>query len=194
MAIKTFTTGEVLTASDTNTYLANAGLVYVTSTTFSSVTSVSINSCFTTTYDNYRVIYSITGTSAGGTFLLRLRKTSSDATSSYSSVGPYYYLSAGSGYQNIVAAQNTSYWGAVCGSVGSSSIGGGMFEFFLPNVNTYTMVDYKGSTNTNNTGCESYQGTGVHFTSYQADGFTLFSSGSAFNFSGTITVYGYRKA
>ena len=32
MAIKTFTTGEVLTASDTNTYLANAGLVYITST------------------------------------------------------------------------------------------------------------------------------------------------------------------
>jgi hypothetical protein len=29
MAIKTFTTGEVLTASDTNTYLANAGLVFV---------------------------------------------------------------------------------------------------------------------------------------------------------------------
>jgi hypothetical protein len=29
MAIKTFTTGEVLTAADTNTYLANSGLVYV---------------------------------------------------------------------------------------------------------------------------------------------------------------------
>jgi hypothetical protein len=30
MAIKTFTTGEVLTASDTNTYLANSGLVFET--------------------------------------------------------------------------------------------------------------------------------------------------------------------
>jgi hypothetical protein len=27
MAIKTFTTGEVLTAADTNTYLANSGLI-----------------------------------------------------------------------------------------------------------------------------------------------------------------------
>jgi hypothetical protein len=36
MAIKTFTTGEVLTASDTNTYLANSGLVYVKSQTIGS--------------------------------------------------------------------------------------------------------------------------------------------------------------
>ncbi len=29
MAVKTFTTGEVLTAADTNTYLNNGGLVYI---------------------------------------------------------------------------------------------------------------------------------------------------------------------
>ena len=34
MAVKTFSTGEVLTASDTNTYLNNGGLVYITSTIF----------------------------------------------------------------------------------------------------------------------------------------------------------------
>ena len=58
MAIKTFTTGEVLTASDTNTYLANAGLVYVTSVTVGTgVTTVSVSSCFTSTYDSYEILY-----------------------------------------------------------------------------------------------------------------------------------------
>lgn len=53
MAIKTFTTGEVLTASDTNTYLANSGLVFVKSQTIgSAVTSVTVSDAFSATYDN----------------------------------------------------------------------------------------------------------------------------------------------
>jgi hypothetical protein len=57
MAIKTFTTGEVLTASDTNTYLANAGLVYVKSQTIGTgVSSVIVSDCFTTDYDNYKIV------------------------------------------------------------------------------------------------------------------------------------------
>jgi hypothetical protein len=59
MAIKTFTTGEVLTAADTNTYLANSGLVYVASTTVGTgVSSVTVSSAFNSTYDNYKIIYS----------------------------------------------------------------------------------------------------------------------------------------
>ena len=58
MAIKTFTTGEVLTASDTNTYLANSGLVYVTSATVGTgVSSVTVSSCFSSTYDSYRIVW-----------------------------------------------------------------------------------------------------------------------------------------
>jgi hypothetical protein len=55
MAIKTFTTGEVLTASDTNTYLANAGLVYVSSGSFTGATSFEITG-FSSTYQYYRVL------------------------------------------------------------------------------------------------------------------------------------------
>ena len=57
MAVKTFTTGEVLTASDTNTYLNNGGLVYISGTTVGTgVSSVTVSSAFSSTYDNYRVI------------------------------------------------------------------------------------------------------------------------------------------
>ena len=59
MAIKTFTTGEVLTASDTNTYLANAGLVYIAATTASAQTTIAIDNCFTTTYAHYFITYNL---------------------------------------------------------------------------------------------------------------------------------------
>jgi hypothetical protein len=66
MAIKTFTSGEVLTAADTNTYLANSGLVFVKSQTIGSgVSSVTVSDVFSATYDNYRVMVSFNDNSAG---------------------------------------------------------------------------------------------------------------------------------
>jgi hypothetical protein len=52
MAIKTFVTGTVLTAADTNEYLANSGLVYITSTSAVPLqATVTISGCFSATYD-----------------------------------------------------------------------------------------------------------------------------------------------
>jgi len=58
MAIKTFTTGEVLTASDTNTYLANAGLVHIKTATVTNATDsgTTWRSVFNGTYDSYRIV------------------------------------------------------------------------------------------------------------------------------------------
>jgi hypothetical protein len=59
MAIKTFTTGEVLTASDTNTYLANSGLVHIKQVTIgSAVSSVAVTNVFSSTYGVYKVVMS----------------------------------------------------------------------------------------------------------------------------------------
>ena len=56
MAIKTFTDNTTLPASDINTYLANSGLVYITNTTLSAAATISVNNCFSSTYDNYKII------------------------------------------------------------------------------------------------------------------------------------------
>jgi hypothetical protein len=56
MAIKTFTTGEVLTAADTNTYLANSGLVYVAGGSFATAGTVDITG-FNSSFDYYRIIW-----------------------------------------------------------------------------------------------------------------------------------------
>lgn len=73
MAIKTFTTGEVLTASDTNTYLANSGYVYLSKATFSAVSSASISNAFSATYDRYLLIARITGSNIGQYVYLRYK-------------------------------------------------------------------------------------------------------------------------
>jgi hypothetical protein len=70
MAIKTFTAGETLTATDTNTYLTNGGLVYIAeASTNNTVPSVNFVNCFSSTYDNYRIeIANIRGSSSNISF------------------------------------------------------------------------------------------------------------------------------
>jgi hypothetical protein len=60
MAIKTFTTGEVLTAANTNTYLANSGLVTVGGGSFTNVASFDITG-FSSTYDMYQLVMTVGG-------------------------------------------------------------------------------------------------------------------------------------
>lgn len=85
MAIKTFTTGEVLTASDTNTYLANSGLVYVAQSTPTANATINIDSVFTSTYRNYYVV--IRGTaSTGSAVYLRWRAAGATLTDNIYSV------------------------------------------------------------------------------------------------------------
>jgi hypothetical protein len=68
MAIKTFTPGEVLTASDTNIYLANSGYVLVKNQAVggSSVATLTVTDAFSATYKNYKIVVSGTTSSAGG--------------------------------------------------------------------------------------------------------------------------------
>lgn len=75
MAVKTFTSGEVLTAADTNTYLNNGGLVYVNSWTVGSgVTSVTLTNAFPSDYNAFRLIWTGgTMTSSSGDSQLALQ-------------------------------------------------------------------------------------------------------------------------
>lgn len=186
MAVKTFTVSETLTASDTNTYLANSGLVYVTSTTFSGSSSVSINNCFTSTYTNYRVILSLNGSSAGAYAQLRMRASGTDQTGAdWYRYG--YYTSYGTGLTTYNAGGSTSFqpvgqWSSV---LQSSAV----MDIFEPQTANRTNL----LCNTNDTGLGAvYNLNAVLALTTAYDGFTIFSS--AGTMTGTITVMGYRKA
>jgi hypothetical protein len=88
MAIKTFTTGEVLTASDTNTYLANSGLVYVGAGTLSLTTSATnVTGVFSSTYKHYRVLLDITARSTSNRFDMRYIVGTTPTSSAYYNAG-----------------------------------------------------------------------------------------------------------
>ena len=157
---------------------------------FSGSSSISVNGCFSSSYLNYRVEFNVTGSNASTTILLRVRKNGSDHVGSYSSVGPYYYLSAGTGYSTITASQAVSYF-LIGGTPGSSGVGGGHIEFFGPKAPTTTTVQYCSGINIANTGAEWYSGMGIHYATYDPDGFSIIGN-SGYTLTGSLKVYGYR--
>lgn len=68
MAVKTFTTGEVLTAADTNTYLNNGGLVYIASGSPAANATINIDNVFTSTYRNYRIVMRMVGSGSNACY------------------------------------------------------------------------------------------------------------------------------
>lgn len=121
MAVKTFSTGEVLTASDTNTYLANAGLVVITPssvtgatlsgakvTVGTNVSSVTINGVFSSTYDNYKIVINGGTASVADAVTLKLGAT---ATGYYFGMNRAAY---DTGTANTLFDNNQTAWRYTC--------------------------------------------------------------------------------
>ena len=191
MAIKTFTTGEVLTASDTNTYLANSGLVYITGGTFSGTTN-NVPTIFSATYDSYRVVLSSVSIGAAGYFVFRmLNGTTPLGTTVYysagvgnSSAGVNSPLNAGGasvGYiQNYNANANTNY-GAI------------VLDIVNPFLTRITQVQTN-ATNVSGGAYFSYSGICAVDTSTSYDGIQFLQHLGATTVSATYRIYGYRQA
>jgi hypothetical protein len=181
MAVKTFTTGEVLTASDTNTYLANSGLVYITSATIGSgVSTVTINNCFSSTYDNYFI--TVTGGSNSGSAVLSLQLGS--ATSGYK-----YQMIYGNWGSTVTGTGSAS--GSKFEYVGMGDSGGLFASITLrsPNLPKWTSMMSDASRSPNYWGICG----GLKEDTTQYTGFTV-STDTGTMTGGTVTVYGYRKA
>ena len=182
MAVKTFTT-EVLTSADTNTYLANSGLVYVTSATVGSgVTTVAVASCFSTTYDNYKIQWSGASTLTTGNAINMILG---------STVAGYYgvmqYASyAGVGGQ-VVGDNNVAAWTHCAGANQSQVI------FDADIYNTFKTQITSMSTNIYNDNANSGKKTGWLNTTTSYTGFTWTVASGTIT-GGTVVVYGYRKA
>ena len=178
MAIKTFTTGEVLTAADTNTYLANSGLVFVKSQTVgSNQLTVSVADAFSATYDNYKITYTGGTIASNGPLDFNLN----GSTLSHYGIMSYNGYAGGA---NVVASNNAARWTHVgSGTVLSPNLNMEIQTPFLTKP-TFAMSNY---TDGSNTGMfTGYQSQSLSFT-----GFTI-TAGSGMT-GGTITVYGYRK-
>ena len=184
MAIKTFTTGEVLTASDTNTYLANAGLVTIASATLSGVTNT-ISNVFNSTFKSYRIVVTGLNNATTTTRTLNMR-IGTDTTANYNWGHGFIY---GAGSNGITGAT-----GATASTLGNLSQFDGqsfVLDIHNPNVATPTAWTFQMNTYQSDVAAVVYRhGYGFHNVSTAFTGFQLI--GGTDNLSGTVTVHGYR--
>lgn len=186
MAIKTFTSGEVLTAADTNTYLANSGLVYVTSTTFSTSTAITVDSCFDGTYA-YRIFFQQTNSSSSGDLRLVWRDSGGDITTS-----TYY---------------GSLWWVGTLANSGQNTFNGTAYAYLSTFSSTgpdhYAIIDISASSKWQSTiQSGGFEGAGLgrkfrtggmqNENGSTITGFKIYPT--AGNVTGSVTVYKYRTA
>jgi hypothetical protein len=180
MAIKTFTAGSVLTAADTNTYLTNSGLVYVASATIgSAVSSVTLSSCFNSTFTAYKIVVAGGTTSADAQLYLKLGASATG----YYAIKAFYVYSSGSSFTGT--DNNAAQWT----TTGFSINGQGMsacIELQNPFLAAYTYMSASAAATT-----IGGQVTGVHQVATSYSALTITPSAGTMT-GGTVTVYGYR--
>ena len=158
------------------------GLVYITKSTFSSVTSVSIDNCFSADYSQYKIIYDLTDSVGDNNTNVYLRAGGVNETGS-TYTRQYVYAAA----TTIAAGRiTTTYWnGFMQATPTNATIG--ILEILNPYQSTYTTAWNV---------CKANSDPNIVLIS-NAFGSTVTTSFDGFqasfpnNTSGTIYVYGY---
>lgn len=193
MAIKTFSSGEVLTSSDTNTYLANSGLVYITGGTQSGSTALNVDSVFTSTYLNYRLVMTDCKTSITDRAVRINFRTG--GTTNTSSVYDYAYRglrSNGVTGDTSSGAVSFAEIGIYIGTFADLELGAASIDIMSPQTSTRTF----GVANAVGYESGAYQmrnGGFVYNANQSFDGFRISLSNTG-NVAFQWQLYGYRKA
>jgi len=181
------TTGQVLTVaagvpSWATPATASSDYKLINTTSFSSVASQSVNSVFTSTYTNYKLIFNIDpGTADSITFVLRASGVDTTAN----------YASARMGWNGSVQFNGNNNTGTDDWYIGfdasASQHNAGDMTLFKPQAATQTSFICFGKTGT----LIPQIAAGTQTDSTQFDGFTLsIISGT---FTGTVSTYGLAK-
>lgn len=184
MAIKTFSSGEVLTAADTNTYLNNGGLVYLKTVTWTTgVPTVNVPTAFTSEYADYLITIVCTVTANQPNLGLRLGAT----VASYAYSGFYQNFTGGA----LTVDSGSAFTYFNLGACGNGTVGAGRVAFQAivkrPQIADNTFYNAQ-----NGSLAWSNCYTGYMNNSTQYTDFTILPSSGNIS-SGTINVYGYRK-
>jgi len=167
----------------TPTSIANSGgTATLTSgtVTFTTVTSVSLNGCFTSTYTNYRVIIDVVGT---GTYDLNGRYRAAGTDASGANYDTQVLLADAS---TVLGGQST---GATFFLVSYLNTADGGADLLVEGPQAAVPTTHLGQAHRG--GARISQHAGRHSLSTAYDGLTLYPTGGTI--SGTVTVYGYKK-
>jgi len=187
--------GMISYLKDTNATLYYSGSSWLTiggagdfvitgSATFTTQSSVSLDNCFSSTYDNY-VITGYCSSSAAASILGRLRASSTDATTNYAYALDEIYLSAGP--SSVLSASTTSF--LIQGTPASAhSFVGFNYTIYKPFSAAATFMN---GMSTRDQSLLTLRGGLQHSTASSYDGFTIFPGSGTI--TGQINVYGLVK-
>ncbi len=168
--------GETLTAADLNSY---AGLVFIKSQTIgSSVSSVTLSSVFSSSFENYKVV--VAGVSSSTDLTLQV---AFGGSSGHFSALSWLRYDGASG--TILVNDGAAI--AVCYIVPATGNCGAEFHVNRPNVSSYTEISGTG----NGKGVSFFQG-GTDFNVRSHTDLTLTTSTGTMS-GGTVRVYGYNN-
>jgi hypothetical protein len=186
--------GQMTYLEDTNQYaswngsswVSPFGLTHLSTTSFSSVATVSVNNVFTSEFDNYRLVMDLQG-SSDALVSLRLRVAGADNTSNvYNQQG----VQTGAGtIGNPPGVGTTTSFSLINVTAGTDANGASM-DLLLPFLARRTRHNLGGFCYNGGTNSSVFRG-GEHNSATSFTGFSLITS--AGNITGNITVYGYRK-
>ena len=159
------------------------GLVKINTTSFSGVASQAVNNVFSATYDNYKLIWDVVGsTSLALSFRLRL-STTDNTSSNYQE----QFLNVSSTTVTAARATDTSWSNAI-------TTDRTLFNMDLSNVFlSQTTAAYKTMVRNYTTAANIFNYTSAHShtVSSSFDGFNLIASTGTI--TGSVSVYGYSK-
>lgn len=186
MAIKTFSVNEVLTAADTNTYLANAGYVTLATKTVSNNNELTFYSSLSATYLNYLIVGNLT---AAGTTEIRLQLASGNTPNQTTG---YRYFQAEMTANPVSSGlyDNKTFFYVSNGANVAANSTGFQINLYAPQATGRTL--YRSSTIFEWVSDVTYyrEVSGRFNGTTQFDGFRVFSDSA--NMTGTVSLYGMR--
>lgn len=174
-------------AVSVNGAMAGGGLDLVASQSFSGVSSVSVNNCFTSTYANYLLVVSGLYLSGAGYVKMRFRASGTDTTTSVYKWGGQNIVYGGTVYGNSSSGSDAFDISSDPGT-SSSNVTGIVMSVTNPQLATATGITIHASPD----GSASWR-IGQLQNSTQYDGLTIFPSAGTMS-GGIVRVYGYKNS
>lgn len=184
MTFPVFASGDVLNASDMNA----VGLWRVATGTATTASTLSVNSCFTSDYENYLVTWN--GLSSGNDvgFNFRFRASGTDATTDYRRVASQMYPGIGN---PAVGGSNTATEISL-GTISSTNRSASSYFVMAPQVAQRSIVHGQMTHVQSGGTIDAYTIHGFLNNTTSYDGFTIYPASGTI--TGTVCVYGIRNA
>ena len=177
-------------AIDTTVFANSPGLVHINETTMSAVASQSINDVFTSTYDNYLIIFKITSTTGNGQIFMKMRAAGTNASSNYEFA--LLGFGANASTSNADGTGSTSGMYIMSKNAGVARNAVTRLELFSPALAQATRATLQISGNETNAIYFGWSGMGTHKDETAYDGADFISNTG--NITGSITIFAFRKS